>query len=233
MTIHEPIFGIDLSYNNDGVSVAEAARQNYEFGILRVTGGFNAQRGVLVDWKYPDFHRQQRQTNQIQGVYGFPLNPNYIDLDVQVDRFLNNIIGGVEGKIIAVDYERYGPMPEASCTIAGLKGYINRIRNQTGGHKILLYAGKTWWEEAPHSGLLSDYGEGLELWNPWYYSMNTVQKPKEHYFRWYDDRDNGWWEQYAGTRPMMAQYCIGKVDGQSVDINAWRGTYANLLDLTS
>jgi hypothetical protein len=44
-----------------------------------------------------------------------------------------------------------------------------------------MYAGKTFWEEPPHSGLLSDYGEHMHMWNPWYWSMRVRERPWRHY----------------------------------------------------
>ena len=83
-----------------------------------------------------------------------------------------------------------------------------------------MYAGKGFWEEPPHSGQLSDYGEHMHMWNPWYWSMKVREHPWQHYENAL--RHSGWWTRYAGVQPVSAQFCIGQAAGIELDIDAWR-----------
>ena len=50
--------------------------------------------------------------------------------------------------------------------------------------------------------------------------MDVRKRPWHHYEN--DRRHAGWWTQYAGVRPVCAQFCIGRAAGISLDIDAWR-----------
>jgi hypothetical protein len=235
----EPIFGYDVSANNRGFSPETAARNGHRFGIARATGGLDFGPGGAGGWTpymdvmYPEFSRRIRESGVVEGAYGFPVDASFVSIEDQVDAFVD-AVGDPNGKLIAaVDYELYGPRPGATPTPTHLGQYIHALREIIGNHPILLYAGRNFWNEPPHSGLVKEYGDNVFLWAPWYYSMDPVERPFDHYARGLRDPNNGWWLRFGGRRPIMSQFCIGAAGGLAeVDINAFRLTENDLKALT-
>jgi len=222
MSIASPIRGADSSDNNE-LDVKELARGGYKVLIQRRTGGIdieNGRRVPYVDRRFRVTNQAIRDTDIIPGDYAFPINPDFLDLDVQIDRFLHSEPTDFDGRLIAIDYELYGPEPDATISPPALKEYLRRLRGHIGPRHILMYAGKTFWEAPPHSGQLSDYGEHMQMWNPWYWTMDLREHPWLHYENGL--RHSGWWTRYAGVLPVSAQFCIGRAAGIPLDIDAWR-----------
>jgi hypothetical protein len=222
MSIDSPIKGADSSDNNE-LNVKELAGEGYQVLIQRRTGGIDIENGKMVpyvDRRFDETDRALRDTDMIPGDYAFPINPNFLDIDVQVDRFLHSGPTDFDGRLIAIDYELYGPEPDATISPRALKEYLRVLRKHIGRRHILMYAGKSFWEDPPHSGQLSDYGEHMHLWNPWYWSMEVRENPWQHYEN--ARRHSGWWTRFAGVQPVCAQFCIGRAAGIPLDINAWR-----------
>jgi hypothetical protein len=179
MSIVSPIKGADSSDNN-ALDVKELDREGYKVLIQRRTGGIdiaNGKRVPYVDRRFDVTNRALRDTDIIPGDYAFPIHPDFLDIDVQVDRFLHTCPTDFDGRIIAIDYELYGPNPDATISPGALKEYLRELRKHIGRRHILMYAGKGFWEEPPHSGQLSDYGEHMHMWNPWYWSMDGQGAP--------------------------------------------------------
>jgi hypothetical protein len=246
MSIEDPIGGADSSSNNalDVGRLFSIKKPNgerrYRTLIQRRTGGLDWKRGKwvpFVDSRFWETERAARETALIRGDYAFPVSPDYIDLDTQVDAFLHSGPTDFDGRLIAIDYELYGTEPEATIGPRALKEFCRLLLKETGPRHLLMYAGKSFWEEPPHSGVLSDYGERVHLWNPWYYTFETQEEPWTHYERGL--RHSGWWQRYAGGSessaesgaesgaeagrlPVCAQFCIGRAAGIPLDINAWR-----------
>jgi hypothetical protein len=222
MSIASPIKGADSSDNNK-LNVKELAREGYKVLIQRRTGGIDFENGKMVpfvDRRFDETNRALRDTDMIPGDYAFPISPHFLDIDVQVDRFLHSGPTDFDGRLIAIDYELYGPNPSATISPRALKEYLRELRKHIGQRHILMYAGKGFWEEPPHSGQLSDYGEHMHMWNPWYWSMDVREHPWQHYENAL--RHSGWWTRYAGMQPVSAQFCIGTAAGIELDIDAWR-----------
>jgi hypothetical protein len=222
MSIASPIKGADSSGNNK-LNVKELAREGYKVLIQRRTGGIDIVNGKMVpfvDGRFDETNRALRDTDMIPGDYAFPISPHFLDIDVQVDRFLHSGPTDFDGRLIAIDYELYGPNPSATISPGALKEYLRELRKHIGQRHILMYAGKGFWEEPPHSGQLSDYGEHMHMWNPWYWSMAVREHPWQHYENAL--RHSGWWTRYAGVQPVSAQFCIGTAAGIELDIDAWR-----------
>jgi hypothetical protein len=183
MSIASPIKGADSSDNNE-LDVRELARAGYKILIQRRTGGIdivNGKRVPYVDRRFELTNRAIRDTDMIPGDYAFPINPDFLDIDVQVDRFLHSGPTDFDGRLIAIDYELYDPNPNATISPGALKQYLRELRKHIGQRHILMYAGKAFWEEPPHSGQLSDYGEHMHMWNPWYWTMDVREHPWRHY----------------------------------------------------
>jgi hypothetical protein len=185
-----------------------------------------------VDRRFKTTNAAIAKTKVIPGDYGFPIHLDYLDLDVQIDRFLHSGPDDFSGRLVAVDYEKYEPRPDATPTPAHVKAYIAALRKHIGNHPILLYAGKSFWESPPSSGQLSDYGPNVHLWAPWYWRMSTQEQPRTHYHIQLVNPGTGWWQRFGGALPVMSQYCIGRVAGIPLDCNAYRGTISQLRELT-
>jgi hypothetical protein len=222
MSIASPIRGADSSDNNE-LDVRCLARDGYKVLIQRRTGGIdivNGKRVPYVDKRFELTNRAIKDTDMIPGDYAFPINPDFLDIDVQVDRFLHFGPTDFDGRLIAIDYELYGPNPNATISPGALKQYLRELRKHIGQRHILMYAGKAFWEEPPHSGQLSDYGEHMHMWKPWYWTMDVREHPWRHYEN--ARRHSGWWAHYAGVQPVCTQFCIGRAAGIPLDHNAWR-----------
>src|SRR5215207_8505948 len=143
MSIASPIKGADYSDNNE-LNVKELAREGYKVLIQRRTGGIdikNGKRVPYVDQRFDVTNRALRDTDMIPGDYAFPINPDFLDIDVQVDRFLHSGPTDFDGRIIAIDYELYGMNPDATISPRALKVYLRELRRHIGQRHILMYAG--------------------------------------------------------------------------------------------
>src|SRR3712207_4921240 len=151
MSIASPIKGADSSGNNK-LNVKELAREGYKVLIQRRPGGIDFENGKMVpyvDRRFEKTNRALRDTDMIPGDYAFPIDPDFLDIDVQVDRFLHSGPTDFDGRIIAIDYELYGPNPNATISPGALKEYLRVLRKHIGRRHILMYAGKGFWEEPP------------------------------------------------------------------------------------
>jgi hypothetical protein len=87
-----PIKGADSSDNN-ALDVKDLAREGYKVLIQRRTGGIdivNGKRVPYVDKRFELTNRAIKDTDMIPGDYAFPINPDFLDIDVQVNRFLHS-----------------------------------------------------------------------------------------------------------------------------------------------
>jgi hypothetical protein len=135
MSIVSPIKGADSSDNN-ALDIKELDREGYKVLIQRRTGGIdivNSKRVPHVDRRFDVTNRALRDTDIIPGDYAFPIHPDFLDIDVQVDRFLHSGPTDFDGRIIAIDYELYGPNPDATISTGALKEYLRELRKHIGG----------------------------------------------------------------------------------------------------
>src|SRR5919112_6434609 len=134
MSFLDPIKGADSSDNNE-LDVRRLASEGYRVLIQRRTGGIDIVNGRRVPWvdrRFSVTNRALRDTNMIPGDYAFPIDPDFLDIDVQVDRFLHSGPTDFDGRIIAIDYELYGPNPEATISPRALKVYLRELRKHIG-----------------------------------------------------------------------------------------------------
>jgi hypothetical protein len=101
----------------------------------------NGKRVPYVDRRFDVTNRALRETDMIPGDYAFPIDPDFLDIDVQVDRFLHSGPTDFDGRIIAIDYELYGPNPNATISPRALKEFLSVLRKHIGSRHILMYAG--------------------------------------------------------------------------------------------
>lgn len=234
MSIEDPIFGVDISDNQTGLSMRRVAELGYKFCILRRTGGLDGQGDVYIDKEWRNFNNQLKQLpDVVPGDYAFPVNPNEIPIERQVDRFLNlDTSVDFDGRLIMIDYELYGPKPSATASPEAIRAYIAELRRHLPDHPIDLYSNKSFWDTPPDSGLIRDYGENIVTHNAWYWTFDPINEPQQSYDRGRLAEGSGYWLSFGRRKPWFSQFCIGLVDGQPADIDAYRGTMDQLLALT-
>ncbi len=222
-----PLWGIDISAYQAGIDLAQVRREGYEFCVVK------ASEGPSHDgWRYlnPEYGRQMegaKAAGMVVGAYHFLLEG---PAEPQVDLFLQTV-GDVRGKILMVDFEDYPSWPSYTPSNAALKNFIAELRRRIGpDHAILLYSGQGFWEGGEPSGPVSAYGDGVVSWDAYY----PLHPESGHGSALYGRvKDLGWGERWGGVEPMIWQFSAnGLVAGLEVDVNAFRGSKAELLALT-
>lgn len=210
----KPLWGEDWSSNNGDHPLSWLLGRNNALGIIRITGGLGgaATKGVWFDSQFLEWERQIPDLDEaVWAYYGFPVDPNHVDIDTQLDVFINGAHLGWDGRIPMVDYEGYGPNPAATCTPAGLKAYVRGIWRLLGVCHIIIYAGFNFWNAPPFTGLLKEMFpvnyEYVHLMNAWYFTAAQVASPHDYYSVHLDRSE--WWHPYGGVVPELVQYCIG------------------------
>jgi hypothetical protein len=240
VTVANPIFLLDVSDNQPrDLNFARVKELGYQGVIARCTGGMDVGGTIYRDRQIGEYMPRIVRNGFVPGVYGFPLgNTAWMPWSAreQAEAFLD-LAGETEGKLIAVDYETYGPDPALTASPQMIKDYIREIRRHVGPtHPIIIYAGKSFWEEPPHSGQVVDYGPHLVTWAPFYWTMEDMWTPQQYYrdsYQWVNSNGVGYWSWYGGRKPMFSQFSgSGKVANATVDCNAFRGTREQLMALT-
>ena len=227
------LLGEDYSSNNTGTLANLIGGKR--FAAIRVTGGLDIGAGGkwipyldrrVKEW-LPVLRRMGRNGDIVPMVYGFPVDGNHIDLDVQLDVFLNTV-GDFDGLVPLIDYEMYGPRPAATCTPGALHAYSNGIGAAIGFDRYqVMYAGYNFWNEPPYTGDVSGFRARLKMMNAWYRSMVQFSHTRDYYARWLSSSE--WWHKIGGVLPDIAQIGIG-VGNQDQDV--CRHDFAWLHNLT-
>ena len=226
MSILKPLKWADISSNNPNVSIPELVRKNYQALGLRVTGGWGGGNEPFMD---PDYPERQRQLNKhrslVQVVYWFPIADAAVDLDKQIDRSVNAVMGGFDNKIPAFDYELYGPKHSITISPAELRYFTRGIFKQIGVMPYFMYAGLDWWLSPPDTGDADRFPEGLKQWVPKYRTDNVSDaNPVKFYLHYL--RQMAWWKRYGkrddGKTPEAAQIGIFNEAGGPLDVNMSR-----------
>lgn len=204
------LFGSDYSDNNGNVTLASLAG-NLKFVIIRITGGLGNTKGVWLDQMAKPWLRELRawvRTGEVMGaVYGFPVDDARVDLDVQLDVFLNTV-GEFDGLVPMIDYELYGPAPDATCSPAELHYYSNGIGKELGFRRTqMLYSGG-FYDETPYSGDIADFRAPITTMNAWYWTMREIERRREYYYE--EVEGSGFWNRFGRWEPDFTQYGIGK-----------------------
>ncbi|MDQ3912120.1 MAG: hypothetical protein M3305_10200, partial [Actinomycetota bacterium] len=105
MTIGQPLKVADSSDNN-ALDVKRLAGEGYRALIQRRTGGIDFENGARIPWvdrRFSVTNEAIKETGMIPGDYGFPIHFDFLELDVQVDRFLHSGPDDFEGRLIGID----------------------------------------------------------------------------------------------------------------------------------
>ncbi len=226
MSKDNPIWGVDISAFQEGIDLAQVAREGYEFCVVKASEGPYPE-GPPPFYLNP-FYGQQIDAAQraglLTGAYHFLVEA---PAEAQVDLFLNTV-GDVSGKLIMVDYEAYPqPFQSLSPTMATLEAFVTELRNRIGDHPILVYAGQGYWEEPPPNGPITQLN--VTTWDA-FYPLHPLAGFGSVLYE--QAKALGWGERWGDQEPMFWQFSAnGMVAGMQIDVNAFRGTRQELFDL--
>jgi GH25 family lysozyme M1 (1,4-beta-N-acetylmuramidase) len=237
MSIAEPIFGIDVHPEfQKGFDFERAKAKGYEYAFIKASEGPYRDGSVYVPSGLKDFADRAKASEMVTGYYHFLVQSHATDHvssgRMQADHFLRTIedIGGIDDRLLCADFEAYNP-PHAYLTPsnATLESFIESLRERVGGHPIVLYSGRGFWNGGTPSGAFAQYGADV-AWDAMYRDMDLHVDPKAYY---QEIREHGWGEPWGGVTPMFWQFTsAGRVAQMHIDVNAYRGTQEQLVALT-
>ena len=215
MSKASPIFGIDVHPQyQSGLDFTRVKQLGYAFCWVKASQGSS-----YVPTGFRDYFARAQKTGMIMGLYHF-LDES-ASARAQVDNFLRaaGLVGGVGGKMLAVDFEDYGDLSPSNAT---LRAFVAELRRRIGDHPIVLYSAAGFWNGGDPSGAFAQYGADA-LWEARYANMDRQRYPREHY-----EEIRDWkaaWGGFGGVAPLFWQFTsTGLVADQFIDVNAFRGT---------
>jgi len=205
------IYGVDVSEHQDGMSLKRAAREGVEFAIIRTTDGTHRDRC------YRSHLEDAESAGLVTAAYHYLRNPSEgTTVAQQVQTSLE--VMGDKKRPMWIDVE----------TNAGLHvGHIRACKaefERRGVRVIGCYSYVPYWEGSisPHEPDSHEFGA---FWVA-AYGQNPYGKPRDIYP---GDQHRQWNHPLGNQKPVMWQYgSNAQVAGYSVDINAYRGTKAEL-----
>lgn len=229
MSKTKPIYISDISSHQKGLRVKSLKEQGFPAVSIRATGGLNADLSIWRDTEYRNFSAQAQAADMPEIAYAYLVER---PVKMQVDAFLQ-VVGTLKNKGIMLDFEMYGPNTRFSPSNATLKGVIANLRNRGIRQPIIVYSGVGYWiYYGIRSGPLDNYGDDLVAWDAYY----PLGSRRDHGAALYADALRfGWGNRWGGVEPMIWQFTgTGRLDGYAgdVDMNAFRGTMAQLLSYT-
>ena len=210
------LFGVDVSEHQDGMSLKRAASEGISFAIIRTTDGTHRDRC------YRSHLDDAESAGLVTAAYHYLRNPSEgTTVAQQVQASLE--VMGDKKRPMWIDVE----------TQAGL--HVDHIRackrefEKHGVHVIGAYSYVPYWEGrvAPHEPDSHEFGA---FWVA-AYGQNPHGRPRDIYP---GDQHRQWDYPLGNQKPALWQYgSNAQVAGYSVDINAYRGTKAELRALFS
>ena len=210
------VFGVDVSSHQDGMSLAQAKREGIDFAIIRTTDG------TYKDRCYRSHLEDAESAGMLTAAYHYLRNPSEgTSVAQQVQASLE--VMGDQKRPMWIDVE----------TNAGL--YVDHIRQckaefeRRGVRVIGCYSYVPYWEGriSPHEPDSHEFGA---FWVA-AYGRNPYGKPRDIYP---GDQHRQWEYPLGNQKPALWQYgSNAQVAGYSVDINAYRGSKAELQALFS
>lgn len=210
------IYGVDVSEHQDGMSLKQAKREGIDFAIIRTTDG------TYKDRCYRSHLEDAESAGMLTAAYHYLRNPSEgTSVAQQVQASLE--VMGDKKRPMWIDVE----------TNAGLHvGHIRACKaefERRGVRVIGCYSYVPYWEGrvAPHEPDSHEFGA---FWVA-AYGRNPYGKPRDIYP---GNRHQQWDYPLGNQKPALWQYgSNAQVAGYSVDINAYRGTKAELRALFS
>ena len=210
----DTLFGVDVSEHQDGMSLKQAKREGMEFAIIRTTDGTHRDRC------YRSHLEDAEGAGLLTAAYHYLRNPSEgTTVAQQVQASLD--VMGDKKRPMWIDVE----------TSAGL--HVDHIRDckrefeRRGVRVIGVYSYVPYWEGriSPSEPDSHEFGA---FWVA-AYGQNRRGKPRDIYP---GDQHRQWNYPLGNQKPALWQYgSNAQVAGYSVDINAYRGTRAELESL--
>lgn len=239
-----PLFGLDISSANADLDLARAYSEGYEFAWIKVSEGPYRDGTSYVNPEWPRQYREALAAGYAIGFYFYlvennPKNPA-AGAAAQVDLFLRQLAGhylDVPGHGIAVDFERYNQpyfylTPSNETLEATGKELTRRL---PAGYPKTLYSSVTFWngeqEGTVASGKWARYGFDVAWVAEW--RRNGPEPAPQRYYTQMTDELNPLKGKLGGKAADIGQFCIGNVAGQNVDVNAYPGSLADYMQLTT
>lgn len=228
----DTIFGIDISEHNDGLSCARAKQEGVDFAIIRLCDGTH------VDRVFHSHLADAEQAGMLVSTYWYLRAPSEGTTIAQQVDVIDRQMGGRRDLPVWIDVEsideRFPPGDPRHYLLRGEDVWeAKRELERRGYHVPGVYSGAWYWEHMP-GGEPSMQGLGA-LWCSNYGDNNGVGAPRALYVSEGGDRHPGWDYPLGDRKPDLLQYgSRGTVAGRpNVDINAYRGTKAELRALLS
>jgi len=211
-------FGVDVSRYQSSLDWTAARGDGIRFMFAR------ASLGLIPDARYAGHIAGAEAAGVIGGAYHY-LWPG-VDPVKAVDLFLDRV-GKTDGRLLALDVEHRGEWSEAR-TLEAVDAWVRAYRART-AHPLIIYTGKWYW-----SGRMGDpvgvrYGP---LWDSHYVATSDNAPYRELYAKvppWWWDPGYGAWPQ--ATFLQFTSRGLVKGYGSRLDVDAYRGSIANLRDL--
>ena len=210
------LIGTDISEHQDGMSLKRAASEGIDFAIIRTTDG------TYKDRCYHSHLEDAESAGLVTAAYHYLRNPSEgTTVAQQVQASLE--VMGDKKRPVWIDVE----------TPAGLHvGHIRQCKREFEKHGVRVigaYSYVPYWEGSisPHEPDSHEFGA---FWVA-AYGQNPRGNPREIYP---GDQHRQWDYPLGNQKPALWQYgSNAQVAGYSVDINAYRGTKAELRALFS
>ena len=210
------IFGVDVSEHQDGMSLAQAKREGMDFAIIRTTDGTHRDRC------YRSHLEDAEGAGMITAAYHYLRNPSEgTTVAQQVQASLE--VMGDKKRPMWIDVET-----NASLHVDHIRA-CKREFERRGVRVIGCYSYVPYWEGriAPSEPDSHEFGA---FWVA-AYGQNRRGKPRDIYP---GDQHRQWNYPLGNQKPALWQYgSNAQVAGYSVDINAYRGSRAELQALFS
>ena len=226
------IYGIDISEHNDGLSCVRAKQEGIEFAIIRLCDGTH------VDRVFRSHLADAEQAGMLVSTYWYLRAPSEgTSIAQQVD-VIDQQMGGRRDLPVWIDVESVDMNypagdPRRYLLVEKDVWDAKRELERRGYHVPGIYTGRWYWENM-RGGEPSMQGLGY-LWASNYGVNNGAGDPRSLYASEGGDRHPGWDYPLGDRKPDLLQYgSRGTVAGRpNVDINAYRGTKAELRALLS
>ena len=226
------IYGIDISEHNDGLSCVRAKQEGIDFAIIRLCDGTH------VDRVFHSHLADAEQAGMLVSTYWYLRAPSEGTTIAQQVDVIDRQMGGRRDLPVWIDVEsideRFPPGDPRHYLLRGEDVWEAKRELERRGYRVPgVYSGAWYWEHMP-GGEPSMQGLGA-LWCSNYGDNNGVGAPRALYVSEGGDRHPGWDYPVGDRKPDLLQYgSRGTVAGRpNVDINAYRGTKAELRALLS
>jgi GH25 family lysozyme M1 (1,4-beta-N-acetylmuramidase) len=207
-----PTWIVDLSNWQAGINIEQIAREGYSAVICKATEG-----STFRDAQFDGWIPRIRNTGMIPGAYHF-LRAGSGSAQARAFHARLAAHGGPAGFLCALDNEK-------DATLADTRAFVAEWSRLTNNHPLIMYTGAWWWRPRGWDGAsLTPY-----LWHSQYVSGSGFGSAL------YATVPDAWWTPGYGNWPSatLLQFSSkGRVAGQNVDVDAFRGSVDELRALT-